>query len=1101
MLLAWCLSVQAQSGFVRSTGQPIPGATITITQGEKSLSTVTDADGHYTFPPLGVGSWKVQVEMFGFQPLQQEADYTQNGGRFDFALQLKESEAAQRIRAFSQRMANGAQQGSGSGARSPQAQTDAELQGLLNNGGTQSFSAPAAGSGQAGGSNESFLVSGSLSPGMAAGRPPDSGPEMMAFGGVGTGDITGQSGNPAAFAQSGGAVPGGAGGFGGGPGGFGGGGFGGGPRGGGGRFGGPGAGRRPGAGPPPGAVFGNRRRRTQTIHGEASFSLQNSALNAKPFSLNGLDVPQASYAQSRFSLIMGGPLVLKKVVHDPSTQFFITYFGTRAKTPELFTETVPTDAERRGDFSRTVQSLGSSGTAVPVLIFDPATRLPFPGNTIPTTMLNPISLGLLNFYPRQNQVGLSNNYQFETAQASNTDNLGLRIQRSITKKDRLSFNFQLQDRDGTTAQPFGYSDSTNGYGINTQLQWTRNLGAATISNAQIRFNRNVTRLNPYFATQPDVATELGIGGTSGDPINNGPPTLTFTNYASLSDGTYSVTRNQSQTGGESITLLRGSHSVTLGFTYTRADLARLTDPNGRGTLSFTGVATSQVDAGGNTATQTGYDLADFLLGYQQSSSIRYGATSNYFYENQYAAYVQDEWKILPNLTLTGGLRYEYFSPFAEKYGRMANLDIAPGFSAVTVVLPNQPGVYSGTYSNALIDPDHNNFAPRLALAWKLPWDTKHSTLLRAGYGIYYNQQAYIQLAQQLAQQPPFAISNAVNTSTENVLTLQRGFLDTTPQSVTNTFAVSRGYRTPYAGTWNLTLEHDFSGGFFVEVGYLGTKGTRLDVRTTPNQTAPGSSQIINEATQVANASGFLFDDSIGNSIFHALQVRAVRRFSRSLSFNVFYQFAKSIDDSSTFGGAGNTSAQNWLDISAERGLSSFDVRHQLQGTFVLSSPYGAPFSTLPDDTKVGKLLKSWQLTGSVTAQTGNPLTARVLGSGTQLAQTGGTGSNRADSTGEPIILDDGFFNLGAFSVPASGTFGNAGRNTIPGPDLVSVNLAVSRSFNLSERRRLEFRFEANNVLNHVNYTSFYTVVNAVNYGLPSTAGAMRTLNAVVRFRF
>ena len=147
-------------------------------------------------------------------------------------------------------------------------------------------------------------------------------------------------------------------------------------------------------------------------------------------------------------------------------------------------------------------------------------------------------------------------------------------------------------------------------------------------------------------------------------------------------------------------------------------------------------------------------------------------------------------------------------------------------------------------------------------------------------------------------------------------------------------------------------------------------------------------------------------------------------------------------------------------------------------------------------------MKDWQLSGGITAQTGNPLTARILGNTQQLAQTGGAGKGRAEATGEPIEDGSGFFNLDAFTaVIPPGEYGNAGRNTIPGPGLFSVNLAFARSFTFAERRRLEFRFEANNVFNNVNYTNLYTVVNAVNYGLPSAASAMRTVDAVVRFRF
>ncbi|MBV9084099.1 MAG: TonB-dependent receptor, partial [Acidobacteriaceae bacterium] len=680
----------------------------------------------------------------------------------------------------------------------------------------------------------------------------------------------------------------------------------------------------------------------------------NSALNAKPFSINGLDIPQAAYAQSRFSLIMGGPLVVKHIVKDPNTQFFFTYFGTRSRTPRLFTETVPTSAERVGDFSQATQSLGTSATSVPVAIFDPTTHIQFPANVIPARLLNPASLRLLQFYPVPNEPGTANNYQFETAAPNNTDNLGLRVQRNITQKDRLAFNFQYQNRDGRTPQWYGVSDSTSGYGLSGQIQWTRNISAQAISNAQVRISRNRTEITPYFSLVPDVAAQIGIYRPSSSPLDYGPPTLTFTNFAGLTDSTATLTRNQTQSFGESVTLLKGLHSITLGMNFTRADLSTRSDPNGRGTLSFNGLLTSDLTRGTQPVPGTGYDLADFLLGDPQSSSIRYGDTSNYFSENQWFGYAQDEWKMRPNLTVVLGLRYEFFTPYAEKYGHMANLDIAPGFTNVSLATPAAPGAYTGVFPAGLINPDHNNFSPRVGLAWKLPW-TKRSTLLRTGYGIYYNEQSYIQLAQQLAQQPPFAKSYAVNTTLSNPLTLNAPFSLVLPQSITNTFAVDRYYRTPYAHTWNFSIQHDFAHGYFVEAGYVGTKGTHLDVRTLPNEPPPGSPQLLTQRNQLGDAVGFTYDLPVGNSIFNALQLRAVRRFNRGISFNAFYQLAKSIDDTPSLGGAGNTVVQNWLDIEGDRGLSAFDVRHQFQSGFVWTSPVAAPGSRIAADTKLGRL--------------------------------------------------------------------------------------------------------------------------------------------------
>jgi trimeric autotransporter adhesin len=170
--------------------------------------------------------------------------------------------------------------------------------------------------------------------------------------------------------------------------------------------------------------------------------------------------------------------------------------------------------------------------------------------------------------------------------------------------------------------------------------------------------------------------------------------------------------------------------------------------------------------------------------------------------------------------------------------------------------------------------------------------------------------------------------------------------------------------------------------------------------------------------------------------------------------------------------------------------------------WVLTSPVGNPGSRIDGKTLAGRLLRDWTLSGSVVAQTGTPLTARVLGNSARLAQTGGIGSGRANATGLDLASSAGFFNPAAFTTPPSGEFGDAGRNTIPGPGLFSINAAFGRSFQFGEsRRRLELRMEANNLLNHVNYTNISTVVNASTYGLPIAAASMRSLSVVLRFRF
>ncbi|MGA2588574.1 MAG: carboxypeptidase-like regulatory domain-containing protein [Bryobacteraceae bacterium] len=1054
-------ALYAQSGFVKSGNQPIPGATIAVTSLGQKLVTTTDQDGHYVLPETPARDCSIEVRMFGFDPVTKKTSCEGNE-KYDFALQLQESPITQRLA-----RAGGARAGN---------ELETQLQNELSAPPTTPGAAP-----QADGQNsgETFIVSGSLSQGLTPNAQPDFG-LMYAMNGPGM-----PGGNPFGGDNQqglGAGPPGGGGPGGGGPGG---GGPGGGGRGGG--FGGPGGGfrgqggqRNRGAGGP-GAQFGNRRAPSQ-IHGMAFFTLGNSVFDAKPFSITGESLPQPAYASSRFGFLLGGPLLIPKIVKSPNTFFYLNYTGTRARAPYSAVETVPTLEERQGDFSQTMVN------GKPVQLNG------FANNIIPESMLNPIALKLLNYIPTPNQPGTLNNYQYFASPPTNTDNLGARVMRNIGKNDRLAYHLTFQRRDGDISQPFTFLDTTSGYGIQTDLTWTHNFTPTTILSSRVDFNRNRNETTPYFA---NVATDLGIEGTSSNPLDYGPPNLNFTNFGALSDSNPILTRNQSQKLTESVVLSRGKHTLTYGLQYGRADLSTQTQQNGRGTFNFNGQATSVIGSNGLPVQGTGFDFADFLLGLPQSASIEYG-NAMYFKQNVWNAYAVDDWKVAANLTLNLGFRWEYFSPFTENYGQMANLDIAPGFTNVAVVTPGSVGPYSGAFPSGLINPDYRNLSPRVGLAWKVPF-FKRSTIVRAGYGVYYAGQSYVPFALKLAEQPPFAVSYNVNTSSQNVLTLEKGFVAVSEQDITNTFAVDRYYRTPYAQTWNLSIQHDLGKGFFTEVGYLGTKGTRLDVLTAPNQGPPGTGQ---PQYQVGTATGFVYDSPVGDSIYNALQTHLMRRFRGGISMDAHYTFSKSIDDASSFGGAGGTVAQNWLDLAAERGVSSFNRTHVFTMTWVYTSPFGNPNSRFAASGWAGRWLRNWSLSGGITAESGTPLTARFLGNTTALAQTGGTGSARAEATGEPLSSSTGFFNLDAFAPPPAGQFGDAGRNTIPGPSLLVVNAAFGRSFQFGDtRRRLEFRFEANNVLNQVSYTNVNSVVGSTQYGLPISAAAMRTCDVVMRFRF
>lgn len=1118
-LMAWILicctaSLASQqgvrhAGVVRSAGQPIPGAVVTAVQGDKKIVTVTDEEGRYVFESLLPGTWTVEVEMVGFQTARRTVEIP-TAGVVEWSLEVQprvaRQEPARRAGPFERLALNRS-------AENIEAEAEEALANLPTPAGfTPEVSA-----------NEAFLLSGSLSanlplalrqgafeqmrtafeqvrdeamgqaaaarafgaavpPEAGAGPPearpgPGSGPPM---GGAGPGPRMG--GPPPGVAMGGGPGmggpgPGGRGSLGGRPG------MRGGP---GGRGAGPGF--WSGDGP-----FGNRiARGRESVHGSLFFSLNNSALDARPYSLTGQKVEKPSYAQSRFGLVIGGPLVLPKLPRSDRTFFFFNYTGTRARSPYHAISTLPTPEQRAGDFSA---PMGEQA----INIFDPLSRLPYPGNRIPASQLDPIARGLLQLFPLPNQPGSVQNYQFVTSDGNDSDQLAMRVNRTLTQKDRLDVNVGVQWRNATTTQLYGFRDSNSGRGWSLAGGWTHNFSRLTISTLRWNFSRNRSETLPYFAYTRDIAGELGILGVSREPINYGPPNLNFTNFGDLTDASAALRRDQTISLSHSLLLIRGRQSITLGGEFRRIQLNPRTDQNARGTFSFTGLATSALDAGRLPVPGTGFDFADFLLGLPQSSSIRFGSSSNYFRSFVLNGYLMNDWRLRSNLTLNTGLRYEYLEPFYEKYDRMANLDAAPGFQAVAVVTPRAVGPYTGEFPRGLVDPDRNNFAPRAGLAWR-PWG-RRGLLIRASYGVFYNFPIYNQFPQRLASQPPFASTATLTTSEARVLTLRNGFATAPAQTITNTYAVDRYYRTGYAQTWSFSLQHSLSRAWMMELGYLGTKGTRLDIQRLPNRAPPGSPLTAEQRRQISNAVGFTWDSSEGNSIYHSAQVRLMRRFTRGISANLLYVFGKSIDNASTLGGGGAVVAQNDKDLRAERGRSSFDQRHSLTLFYVIQSPVREGSRLLGGPGWASRLLKDWSLSGGITASSGTPLTARVLGNLADVGGTGAIGSGRADATGLPVRSDSGFFNLAAFTIPKPGTFGNAGRNTIDGPTRLSLNLSLSRVIRWKERRDIEFRVDSQNFTNHVSYTGVGTVVNAADYGRATATAPMRRITAQLRVRF
>ncbi len=289
----------------------------------------------------------------------------------------------------------------------------------------------------------------------------------------------------------------------------------------------------------------------------------------------------------------------------------------------------------------------------------------------------------------------------------------------------------------------------------------------------------------------------------------------------------------------------------------------------------------------------------------------------------------------------------------------------------------------------------------------------------------------------------------------------------------------------------------------MELEYIGNKGTDLGIVDQPNRAPPGAS-LLNAQNElpIANASSFNYETSGANSSYQAGQLRLTQRFNRGLSFVALYTYSKAIDDASSFSGPGGTTVQFINDLRAERGLSTFDQRHRLSLTFLGSSPVGVHGFMRNSGWKT-KLLTGWFLSGTLTAATGTPLTAKVGGNLSNVGGTANFGTGRAQATGESIDAgSDPYFNLAAFTTPLPGTYGNAGRDTIPGPLVTSLNASLNRGWRFGEtRRQLQLRLSATNALNHVQITGFGTTINSSTYGLATAASATRTVSLLLRFSF
>ena len=1000
-LIALPLAAVEDHGSVKFGGMPVPGATITATQGDKKIITVSDAQGNYAFPDLAPGVWTVQVDMLCFETMKRELTIAPGVASENWELKLLPMD---QIHAAATQVA-------------PPVAAPATPN-------LQIAAAP-----DAAGKKKADQVPAAAAP---ASPPPNADPSQDASDNF---LINGSQNNGAAspFAQS--------------------------------------------------AAFGNNRRNLRGLYnGMFGFTLNNSALDARSFSITGQDTPKPSFNQFQGLATLGGPLRIPRLMPNGPI-FFLGYQWTHNSNASTQTGLVPTLAQRSGDFS-----------GLPQPVIDPTNGAPFGGNMIPSTRLSSQALALMNLFPLPNFNGGSGyNYQIPTLSGTHVDAMQLRMNKMIDQKNQLSGLFSFSSTRQSTPNLYEFIDTTDILGLNANVSWVRRFTPRFFSTLTIGWNRLGTTVKPFFENRENISGQAGITGNNQQPINWGPPSLSFADGISqLSDAQASVIKNQTGSVGEQLYWSRGRHGVTFGGDIRRQQFNYLSQQDPRGTFAFTGAATGGL-------TQDAF--ADFLLGIPDTSSIAFGNADKYLRSQAYDAYVQDDWRLSPELTLNLGVRWEYNTPITEHYGRLVNLDIAPGYTAEAPVVANDPvGPITGDhFPDSLVHPDKHGFQPRVALAWRPI--SGSSLVVRAGFSMNYNTSVYQNIAVQMAQQSPLSKSLSVANSAASPLTLADPFV--IPPGITaNTFAIDPNFKVGYVDTWNTTIQRDLPGGLVMQAGYLGIKGTRQVQQFYPNSYAIGG---VNPCP--ACPSGYLYMTSNGNSEREQGSFQLRRRLHAGFTATLTYTYSKSIDDA-TLGGKGGPNsggqsaaviAQNWMDLEGERALSSFDQRHLLNVSLQYSTGMGIHGETLLSGWR-GTLFKEWTFYSTIIAGTGLPLSPGYLAA---LPGTGCANCLRPDFTGANLYdAPPGLFlNPAALAAPLPGEFGNAGRDSITGPSQFSFNASMARTFRLNNRLNLDLRVDSTNALNHVTFASWNTSLGNPQFGLPTTANAMRSLQTTLRVRF
>ncbi|HVV44660.1 MAG TPA: carboxypeptidase regulatory-like domain-containing protein [Bryobacteraceae bacterium] len=820
----------------------------------------------------------------------------------------------------------------------------------------------------------------------------------------------------------------------------------------------------------------------KSFHGTLFDYFRNEATDARGY-FEDPALPRAIFRQNQFGASAGGPAWFK------DTFFFATYEGVRGENAQASTAEVPTSLTRSGDFS------GGS------LIYDPLalnpggnSRLPFPDNTIPSSRIDPIAAKYLQLYePLPNSTNPVDNYLAAIPNHTTHDSGSGRIDHQFHDQSQLSGRYTINDQHDQVNSSFPLrpaAEDTRGQQVG--LVYTRSRGN-WLNEARFSFTRLRVFDEPQSAFGANVAADLGVTGVSSDPFTYGLPYFLIGNYATLTDDPTlpKVQRDNSWNYSDGLSFIHGAHTMKAGFQGIRFQLNYLRDQNQRGQFTYTGAYTQDL----NNSANTGDAFADFLLGYPQNTLRNVGDTQAYLRQTVLGAYVQDDWRAAPRLTLNFGLRYEYTSPWSATRDNLLNIDFSH--------LPATPTLKR---ESSATNPDLKNFAPRIGVAWRLPggFFTRRSTTFRAGYGIYYSPEIAVEIYD--------LVLNGIQSQQNQadgiapVLTTANGF----PQTSTSGFPAWRGIdsnaRTPYIQQWQGGFQSELPGRTVLEVAYVGTKGNRLGrfrqdntaLHTMDGENLPPRPGDLQSLLEFPTLGPIVERENEANSMYHSLQARVQKRLASRLTVLASFVWAKSLDDADSpiVGSYDSAGAQDERNLHLERGLSFANVGRRLAVNAAYAVP-NAPF--------LKPVFSNWKLGTVLTFQDGTPLNPVYYF--TDFSNTG-TPNRPNVVPGASITLPSSrrtvgeYFNIQAFSDPAPYTFGNAGRDIIPGPGNEVVDLSLERRFPAGERATVNLRGEVFNSFNHPNFGIPLPYPDFTGlFGKIFGAGEPRRVQFALRFEF